>query len=376
MKRIQLLLVFVLISTFFPTSSTRPVQAAEPDRKEYYQGLPLCLPDAYLQEPDSCLPLGPSGSLTDYARLGMTFPPQPLPVHALPTGLGTVPYQYLLASDQAVPVFSSLDSAIANNPRRTLSPGKKYLAYRQRIENSQGVFYQFQTGEWIRGESVASRVGYSSESRGVLVTGVPRANFGWNIDPVETLTAPGVAGQPTGHKIPVYSLLYAYQTSKVDGYNWVMVGPNEWIEDRILAKVIYNPTPPEGVTNGRWAEINLIEQTFSVYENNRLIFAALAATGVLNMATRPGLYQVTKKVPAEHMTGAFEANRSDFYYLESVPWTVYFDEARAIHGIYWRTNFGRPASHGCVNLTIADARWFYDWVQPGDNVYAWAEPAK
>ena len=371
MKKLQILLVLIIAFGSLQAFAGTPTQAADPERKEYYQGLPLCLPGAYLQEPDRCLPMGPSGTITSYARMGISIPPQPFPVGSLPSELGPVPFQYLLASDQGFPVYSSLDAAMSDSPRRTMAPGNKYLAYTQRVENEQGVFYQFQTGEWIRGESVSSRVGYSMISRGVLVTGIPRANFGWTIEGVETLTAPGLAGKPSGHKIPIYSLVYAYEIVTADGYPWVMVAPNEWVEDRLVARVIYNPTPPEGVNNGRWVEINLDEQTLSVYDQDHLVFAALAATGISQMATRPGLHQVTKKVPAENMTGAFEADRSDFYYLESVPWTVYFDEARAIHGVYWRTNYGRKASHGCVNLTIPDAHWLYDWIQEGDYVYAW-----
>ena len=371
MKKLQLVLVVMLTIVSLQAANIAPAQAADPDRKEYYQGLPLCLPGAYLQEPDRCLPMGPSGTITSYARMGMTIPQQPLPVGPLPAELGPVPYRYLLAQEQSFPVYGSLEAAMSNSPRRTMAAGNKYLAYTQRVENEQGVFYQFQTGEWIRGESVASRVGYSMVSRGVLVNGIPRATFGWTIEAVETLTAPGIAGRPSGHTIPIYSLVYAFETVTADGFPWVMVAPNEWVEDRLVAKVIYNPTPPEGVTNGRWVEINLDEQTLSVYDQDRLVFAALAATGISQMATRPGLHQVTKKVIAENMTGAFEADRSDFYYLESVPWTVYFDEARAIHGVYWRTNYGRKASHGCVNLTIPDAHWLYDWIKEGDYVYAW-----
>ena len=367
MKRFALLSVLLLLTTFVPAAA----QTTPPVRKEYFQGLPLCLPDAYPQEPDRCLPLGPSSTLTANNAIGLSIPPAPFPVRALPTNLGSVPYQYLLMSEKSVPVFGSLSEATANRSRRDLPAGKKYLAYTQRVENNNGVFYQFQTGEWIRGESVSSRVGYSSDPRGAQITGVPRTTFGWMIEGVETLTAPGVKGKPSGHKIPIYSMVWAYETRKVDGYDWTMVGPNEWVEERLVAKVIYNPVPQPEVTTGRWVEINLAEQTVSVYDKNQLVFAALAATGIDKMATRPGVFQVTKKVPAEHMTGAFEADRSDFYYLESVPWTVYFDDARAIHGVYWRTSYGRPASHGCVNLTIPDSRWLYDWIQTGDYVYAW-----
>ena len=71
------------------------------------------------------------------------------------------------------------------------------------------------------------------------------------------------------------------------------------------------------------------------------------------------------------MMGAFEADRSDFYYLEDVPYTMYYDQLRALHGAYWRTAFGFPQSHGCINLAPADARWLFEWAVEGDWVYVW-----
>jgi lipoprotein-anchoring transpeptidase ErfK/SrfK len=69
------------------------------------------------------------------------------------------------------------------------------------------------------------------------------------------------------------------------------------------------------------------------------------------------------------MSGSFEIDRSDAYYLEDVPWTMYFDEARALHGAYWHNGYGYPRSHGCVNLSPGDARWLYEWAELGDWVY-------
>ena len=71
------------------------------------------------------------------------------------------------------------------------------------------------------------------------------------------------------------------------------------------------------------------------------------------------------------MSGAFEGDRSDFYYLEDVPWTIYYDEARALHGAYWRAKMGYPQSHGCVNLTPGDAHLLFNWANVGDWVYFW-----
>jgi lipoprotein-anchoring transpeptidase ErfK/SrfK len=125
------------------------------------------------------------------------------------------------------------------------------------------------------------------------------------------------------------------------------------------------------VAGDRWIEVNLYEQTMAVYDQRELVFATLIASGVEPFWTRPGLFQVTEKLETTPMRGAFEADRSDAYYLEDVPWTMYFDQARALHGAYWRANLGFPQSHGCVNLTVGDSRWIFDWANVGDYVYVW-----
>jgi hypothetical protein len=58
--------------------------------------------------------------------------------------------------------------------------------------------------------------------------------------------------------------------------------------------VIPNTTPPEGVDNGRWIEVKLEEQTMAVYDydQNHLVFAAIAATGQDGSWTQPGLFQI------------------------------------------------------------------------------------
>jgi lipoprotein-anchoring transpeptidase ErfK/SrfK len=36
----------------------------------------------------------------------------------------------------------------------------------------------------------------------------------------------------------------------------------------------------------------------------------------------------------------------------------------AIHGTYWHNDFGRPRSHGCVNVPNEIAKWVYRWTTP------------
>jgi len=78
-----------------------------------------------------------------------------------------------------------------------------------------------------------------------------------------------------------------------------------------------------------------------------------------------GHYKIYMKIPSQTMSGGVGA---EAYYLPNVPWVMYFAGANAIHGTYWHHNFGHPMSHGCVNLTIDDAKWFYNWAEIGTPV--------
>jgi hypothetical protein len=63
------------------------------------------------------------------------------------------------------------------------------------------------------------------------------------------------------------------------------------------------------------------------------------------------------------MAGAFGAPNA--YDLQSVPWVLYFDESISLHGTYWHNLFGYRRSRGCVNLSISDARYLFDWTATG-----------
>lgn len=167
------------------------------------------------------------------------------------------------------------------------------------------------------------------------------------------------------------SVIQIYDVVEADGYEWYMIGENQWVPWLKARKVDVNTTPPEGITGDRWIEVNLYDQTLMVYENRQLVFATLVATGIEPFYTQPGVFQIYQKKELETMQGAFEADRSDFYYLEDVPWTMYFDQARALHGAYWRPWFGWAGTHGCVNLSIGDSAWLFNWANEGDWVYVW-----
>jgi hypothetical protein len=56
--------------------------------------------------------------------------------------------------------------------------------------------------------------------------------------------------------------------------------------------------------------------------------------------------------------------RGEEFELDDVPFVQYFTEGYALHGVYWHDDFGRPRSHGCINLSPHDAAWLFAWTDP------------
>jgi lipoprotein-anchoring transpeptidase ErfK/SrfK len=111
----------------------------------------------------------------------------------------------------------------------------------------------------------------------------------------------------------------------------------------------------------RWIDINLSEQRLYAYEGNIMINSFLVSTGTWATPTVTGTFQIWNKTRIQDMSGPG-------YYLPDVPYVMYFYRDYGIHGTYWHNNFGTPMSHGCVNLTIPDSEWLYNWAYVGLTV--------
>src|SRR5512147_2192875 len=119
-----ILLIFVLLIT---TLSTSAVFAQDPSSPEPDSGAVVCEPRVYFVTPQDCLPLGPSAYLTDLARLGMTFPPRPLPASKPDPGLNQLPYKYFRLDDDYVPIYSTPGGK--GPSAQQFPPGFVYVSY-------------------------------------------------------------------------------------------------------------------------------------------------------------------------------------------------------------------------------------------------------
>ena len=380
MKRLLLVIVPCLILLLIP--SYRAFAAAE--NKTTADAGVLCLPGIYYTSPGDCAASGPSAYLSQMAERGYTFPETPLPVAKPDSSLTYLNVRYGQVNKNHAPVYGSLEAAMKGDKSqavRWIDGSFNYISYTEDVVEDGRRFYMIEPGAWMTANDII-RLGSVPLFQGVSVSQTPQHAFGWVLSylssgPVETKRTPGYSAQDyTGHQLNNHDLVQVYAVETVANEDWYMVGPDEWLPHRVVARVIPNTTPPQGVSGDRWIEVNLYEQTIALYDNRELVFATLIASGLEPFWTRPGLFQIYKKLDSGPMQGSFEADRSDAYYLEDVPWTLYFDEARALHGAYWRANLGFPQSHGCVNLSVGDSRWIFDWAQVGDWVYVWDPSGK
>jgi LysM repeat protein len=114
-------------------------------------------------------------------------------------------------------------------------------------------------------------------------------------------------------------------------------------------------------SGGKWIDVDLSSQTVRAYQGNTVVRSMVVSTGIARYPTPTGTFKVYSKYPSVNMSGPG-------YYLPGVPHTMFFYAGYALHGTYWHNNFGHPMSHGCINLTRADASWLYSWTPIGTSV--------
>ena len=118
----------------------------------------------------------------------------------------------------------------------------------------------------------------------------------------------------------------------------------------------------------RWIDLSILSQTLVLYEGSRPVYATLVSSGRDGLgdpeethSTPTGTFRIYQK----HVTTTMDSSVADSEYeLRDVPWVMYFQGGYALHAAYWHDDFGRPRSHGCVNLAPIDARYVFNWSLP------------
>lgn len=135
---------------------------------------------------------------------------------------------------------------------------------------------------------------------------------------------------------------------------------------RLIPNEELSTLSPEVPDEEKHIVVDLSTQLVTAFEGEKLVFSERCASGVRGTDTPKGDFRTYHKGPSIHMTNEGDAVENESVYsLPGVPWCSFFTGAgNAFHGTYWHNDYGRPRSHGCVNLRSEAAKFIYRWTRP------------
>jgi hypothetical protein len=122
---------------------------------------------------------------------------------------------------------------------------------------------------------------------------------------------------------------------------------------------------PEMPDERKHIYVDTATQSVTAFEQDTAVLSARCSSGGKGTKTPLGQFLTFHKGPTIHMTNDGEAGAGPGYDLPGVPWVSFFTGTGvSFHGTYWHNDYGKPRSHGCVNLRPEDAKFIYRWSSP------------
>ena len=249
-------------------------------------------------------------------------------------------------------------------PTRTALSGIFYGQALETVTDENGKVWHKVWGDWLP-ERYYHQV-ESSQFMGIEANRQPERPFGWVLRATTPSPAPGAAPLPGAQELQRYHFVQMHQWQRgTDGNTWYEVEPGRWVRYDTVALTTVRPRPGDVGPEEYWVDVDLTQQIFAAYEGDHLVYAGLISSGLSRWETRTGLNQVWERHETTPMEGGVLGD--DYYYIDDVNHTLYFDAEIALHGAFWHDDFGRPKSHGCVNMAPYTAEWVFDWSKRAPN---------
>jgi hypothetical protein len=248
------------------------------------------------------------------------------------------------------------------SPGAELQPGFM-LGITQTSEDSDATKLQTTHGYWISARDV--QVVKPSSFHGNELDG--ELEIGWVFDKrAPVYSAPDKKAQPPAFVDRLTQVAIGGQQQKPSGL-WLKIDQG-WLKASDVRVPELQSPPSDVAVDERWIDVDTKSQTLVAYTGTRPVFATLVSTGRgkpgTEEATPSGLHRLWIKLKRSDMDNLDDADSASPYAVEAVPYVMFFDRGYGIHGTYWHDRFGTPKSHGCVNVSLNDARWLFDFTGP------------
>ncbi len=278
-----------------------------------------------------------------------------------------LPRTYAQVIDQPAPVYGAVWQDLSGKrPVRILDGGFLWVSLETpvAIQSGNNTWYQINKKEFVQKRHLAFLEPSIFKGIEVQRSGLDIENgqYGWVVLDTYTAAKPGKQDYMNGELLEKYTLVKVLEEHAIDGKKWVRIGTDKWVDGTRVARIVKKDRPKGVPPGARWIDIDIYEQVLEAYEGDKLVYATLVSSGLPAFETPKGLFRIWGKARMRKMSGGKKGQ--DYYFLEDVPYQMYFSNGFAIHGAYWHDNFGIRQSHGCVNTSPRDARWLFDWTRP------------
>ncbi len=274
-----------------------------------------------------------------------------------------LPFRYVMEvvkEGDKVPLWGSLDDAReGREPERYLERGDT-VAIQKTLKVNDGQDYLSVEGK-VMPVKGSMPLGGASEWHGEALDDKTVFPFGW-ITPDQAK----VYDEPSTKKKPQETIARRTRVAILEeagegGKRMLRIADGKWVRAGDVNEVRRIPRP-EGITAAKqWIDVDLGEQVLVAYEGAEPVYATLTSSGRA-IPTPRGNYPIWGKVASISMKSQPYEDKA--YFVNKVPWVLFFQAHNAIHGAYWHDRFGVTKSHGCVNVSPLDARHLFEWIAP------------
>ncbi len=269
------------------------------------------------------------------------------------------------------PRIEDLQGAAGTPLLRRMTRGMYVSLDRAVRANTGSTFWRTQAGGFVRAGTV-SEVRSPPTFQGVQLGAGRQLPVGFAISTVSSTYQPnGRGGFNPVQRVPRLTVFDLTEEPPVSagGDQYYHTRDGLFVRSRQVRVVTRTPPPADLSPGEKWIEVNLDHQSVVAYEGENPVYVTVASTGRRNRRNPDENYETVQggfRVASKHMATTMDGNSANDgpYSIEDVPWVMYFEQSFALHGAFWHSGFGVMRSHGCVNLSPPDARFFFNWSEP------------
>jgi lipoprotein-anchoring transpeptidase ErfK/SrfK len=166
-----------------------------------------------------------------------------------------------------------------------------------------------------------------------------------------------------------------------DGGMWYRVSDANSTPEYVYNDLVTTTKPaPVDDGTGKIIKVNLTTQHAYAYDNGVLVYDNLITSGQPGLLTPTGTFQIISKLSPATFYSPWPQGSPYYYAPLHINYALGFQGTLLfLHDAYWRNgDFGpgtnvphmvngkeMTGSHGCVEMSTADAAWYYNWATIG-----------